>query len=175
MLLQAGYVEIGMDHFALKTDELYQAQQNGKIHRNFMGYTASKTDVMIGLGISAIGDSWYGFAQNVKTLKEYYELLRCDELPIMRGHILNAEDLVIRKHILNLMCGFETSWETDDMKIPEIPDILIQLKEMETDGLLELETNSIKITEKGKPYVRNACMPFDLRLQRKNRKQDCSQ
>lgn len=167
MLLNAGYVEIGMDHFALKTDELYQAQRNGKIHRNFMGYTASKTDVMIGLGVSAIGDSWYGFAQNVKTLKEYYELLRCDELPIMRGHILSVEDLVIRKHILNLMCRFETSWETDDMKIPEIPDILIQLKEMETDGLLELETNGIKITEKGKPYVRNACMPFDLRLQRK--------
>ena len=167
MLLQAGYVEIGMDHFALKTDDLYKAQQNGSIHRNFMGYTSSKTDVMIGLGVSAIGDSWYGFSQNVKTLKEYYELLRSDELPVMRGHILNKEDLIIRKHILNLMCDFKTSWEKDEMKVPDITDILIKLKEMETDGLIDINTKSLQITEAGKPYVRNVCLPFDLRLQRK--------
>lgn len=167
MLLQAGYVEIGMDHFALKSDELYSAQQNGKIHRNFMGYTSSKTDVMIGLGVSAIGDSWYGFAQNVKTLKEYYECLRNNELPVMRGHILNDEDLVIRQHILNLMCNFETSWDVESMQILEIGDILLKLSEMQLDRLIEISENKLKVTEAGKPYVRNVCLPFDLRLQRK--------
>jgi len=167
MLLQAGYVEIGMDHFALKSDELYSAQQNGKIHRNFMGYTSSKTDVMIGLGVSAIGDSWYGFAQNVKTLKEYYECLRNNELPVMRGHILNDEDLVIRQHILNLMCNFKTSWYDEAMQISEIGDILLKLSEMQLDGLIEVSENQLKVTEAGKPYVRNVCLPFDLRLQRK--------
>ena len=167
MLLQAGYVEIGMDHFALKTDDLYSAQQNGNIHRNFMGYTSSKTNVMIGLGVSAIGDSWYGFAQNVKTLKEYYECLRNNELPVMRGHILNDEDLVIRQHILNLMCNFETSWDIESMQISEIEDILLKLSEMQLDGLIEISENKLKVTEAGKPYVRNVCLPFDLRLQRK--------
>lgn len=167
MLLKAGYIEIGMDHFALKTDALYKAQQSGNIHRNFMGYTASKTDVMIGLGVSAIGDSWYGFAQNVKTLKEYYELLRHDTLPIMRGHVLNNEDLTIRKHILNLMCNFETTWKENDMIITEIEDILYKLSELESDGLIEISDYKIKVTEAGKPYVRNVCLPFDLRLQRK--------
>lgn len=167
MLLQAGYVEIGMDHFALKTDDLYKAQQNGNIHRNFMGYTSSKTDVMIGLGVSAIGDSWYGFAQNVKTLKEYYECLRNDELPVMRGHILNDEDLIIRQHILSLMCNFETSWDIETMQISEIEDILSKLSEMQLDGLIEISENQLKVTEAGKPYVRNVCLPFDLRLQRK--------
>ncbi|MAZ28076.1 oxygen-independent coproporphyrinogen III oxidase [Leeuwenhoekiella sp. A16] len=167
MLLQAGYVEIGMDHFALKTDALYYAQQCGNIHRNFMGYTSSKTDVMIGLGVSAIGDSWYGFAQNVKTLEEYYELLRKDLLPVMRGHILNEEDLIIRKHILNLMCNFETSWKEEEMSVLEIEEILKKLSEMEIDGLIEISENHLKVAEAGKPYVRNVCLPFDLRLQRK--------
>lgn len=167
MLLQAGYVEIGMDHFSLQTDDLYSARQNGNIHRNFMGYTSSKTDVMIGLGVSAIGDSWYGFAQNVKTLKEYYECLRNNELPVMRGHILNDEDLVIRQHILNLMCNFETSWNVESMQISEIENILSKLSEMQFDGLIEISKNKLKVTEAGKPYVRNVCLPFDLRLQRK--------
>ncbi len=167
LLLKAGYLEIGMDHFALPSDELTISMQTGKLHRNFMGYTSSKTDIMLGLGVSAIGDSWYGFAQNVKTLKEYYAALRNDELPLLRGHILGQEDLTIRRHILNLMCRFETQWINKEDHFPEIPDVLIQLKEMENDGLVELHHDGIKVTEKGKPFVRNICMPFDLRLQRK--------
>ncbi|WP_026753586.1 oxygen-independent coproporphyrinogen III oxidase [Sediminibacter sp. Hel_I_10] len=166
MLLNAGYVEIGMDHFALKTDALYKAQQTGILHRNFMGYNASKTDIMIGLGVSAIGDSWFGFAQNVKTLKSYYQLLKNNSLPVMRGHILNEEDLIIRKHILNLMCRFETSWDETQKQI-DMDKILAKLSEMEDDGLVVIGENSLKITASGKPYVRNVCLPFDLRLQRK--------
>ncbi len=167
LLAQVGYEEVGMDHFALKTDTLYQSMENGKLHRNFMGYTASKTQAMIGLGVSSISDSWYGFAQNVKDIKSYYELLKQDSLPVFRGHILNDEDLIVRQHILNLMCRFKTTWSKDYLYFDELPDALIQLKEMETDGLIEINTNSISITEKGKPFVRNVCMAFDVLLKRK--------
>ncbi|WP_417619977.1 oxygen-independent coproporphyrinogen III oxidase [Oceanihabitans sediminis] len=166
LLSEAGYVEIGMDHFALKTDALYQATENKKLHRNFMGYTASKTQAMIGLGVSSISDSWYGFAQNVKVIEEYYKLLEQDMIPVFKGHILNAEDLIIRKHILNLMCQLETSWTAEENYFPELPEVLNKLKEMEKDALVEIFPNSIIVTDKGKPFVRNICMAFDLLLQR---------
>ena len=160
------YHEIGMDHFALKTDNMFESFKNKKLHRNFMGYTSSKTKLMIGLGISSISDSWYSFAQNEKTIEVYYELLEKNELPIFRGHILTKEDLIIRKHILNLMCQFTTSWDTKEEYFTEIPEIIGQLKEMEADGLIKISTTSIIVTEKGKPFVRNICMAFDLRLKR---------
>ncbi|UJH90831.1 oxygen-independent coproporphyrinogen III oxidase [Antarcticibacterium sp. 1MA-6-2] len=166
LLAEAGYVEIGMDHFALKSDSLYKAVKEKKLHRNFMGYTTSKTKVMIGLGVSAISDSWSGFAQNEKKIEDYYDRLEANELPLYRGHILTEEDEVIRQHILNLMCRLETSWEDKNVYFSEIPDILIKLKEMESDGLVEMSSKSIKITEAGRPYVRNVCMAFDLLLQR---------
>ncbi|WP_345007437.1 oxygen-independent coproporphyrinogen III oxidase [Snuella lapsa] len=167
LLTQVGYHEIGMDHFALATDSLYKSMQNGGLHRNFMGYTASKTQAMIGLGVSSISDSWYGFSQNVKGLESYYHLLRENMLPVYRGHILNDEDLVIRKHILNLMCRFKTSWTDDRLYFSELPEVLIRLKEMEADGLLHITSQTIEVTEKGQPFVRNICMAFDLLLQRK--------
>ena len=166
LLAEAGYIEIGMDHFALKTDSLYKAVEDKKLHRNFMGYTTSKTKVMIGLGVSAISDSWSGFAQNEKKIEDYYDRLDQNELPLYRGHLLTPEDEMIRQHILNLMCRLETSWESPDMFFPEIFNVLENLKEMEADGLLVIHQNSIEITEQGRPYVRNVCMAFDLLLQR---------
>ncbi len=168
MLEKSGYVEIGMDHFALKTDSLYNAMMTNNLHRNFMGYTESKTQLMIGLGVSAISDSWYGFAQNVKSVDEYQAIVAQKMLPVYRGHVLTAEDLVVRKHILNLMCKLETSWFETDQQFPEIATILENLAEMEKDGLLEIGTKSLTVTEKGRPFVRNVCMAFDLLLQRKN-------
>lgn len=167
MLYEYEYYEIGMDHFALKTDSLYQSFKKGNLHRNFMGCSSSKTQLMIGLGVSSISDSWYSFAQNAKILKEYYRLLESDKLPIFRGHLLTAEDLIIRKHILNLMCQFETSWEDKSSYLDEIPEILIQLKEIEKDGLIIIQKNGIQVTDTGKPFIRNICMAFDLRLRRK--------
>ncbi|KAB1069106.1 oxygen-independent coproporphyrinogen III oxidase [Tamlana haliotis] len=167
LLAEVGYEEIGMDHFALKTDALYKSMISGDLHRNFMGYTASKTQAMIGLGVSSISDSWYGFSQNVKAIEDYYKLLEADTIPVYRGHILNEEDLTVRKHILNLMCRFETSWTTDTLYFKELPDVLVKLEEMEKDGLLIRTKNSVEVTEKGKPYVRNICMAFDVLLQRK--------
>lgn len=92
---EMGYLEIGMDHFSLPSDSLYKAMDEERMHRNFMGYTASKTQLMIGLGVSSISDSWYGFAQNEKRLETYYELLSSNHLPVYRGHILNEEDLLL--------------------------------------------------------------------------------
>lgn len=166
LLNNAGYIDIGMDHFALKTDALYKASEKQTLHRNFMGYTASKTLAMIGLGVSSISDSWYGFAQNVKGVEEYYHLISENIIPVYRGHILNNEDLIIRKHILNLMCEFKTSWEDVTLYFKELPDVLIKLKEMEKDGIVEINSKSICVTEKGKPFVRNVCMAFDLLLQK---------
>ncbi|WP_168390454.1 oxygen-independent coproporphyrinogen III oxidase [Acinetobacter indicus] len=166
-LLAHGYHEIGMDHFALKSDAMYQAFQQGSLHRNFMGYTASKTQLMIGLGLSSISDSWYSFAQNEKTLEDYYARLEQNEIPVFRGHVLTAEDLMIRRHILNLMCSFQTSWAEPEMQFPELPEVLKQLEEMQEDGLLTLFENHLQVTEQGKPFVRNICMAFDLRLKRK--------
>ena len=167
LLHENGYREIGMDHFALETDSLYKAFQNGQLHRNFMGYSSSKTKLMIGLGVSSISDSWLSFAQNVKNLEDYYQILEWGKLPVYRGHLLNHEDLLIRKHILNLMCQFETSWGDSETYFEEIPEILVQLTEMENDGLLVINENMIHVTDAGKPYVRNICMAFDLRLKRK--------
>ena len=167
LLTEVGYHEIGMDHFAMPTDSLYKSMQNGKLHRNFMGYTASKTQAMIGLGVSSISDSWYGFSQNEKSIEAYYQALNENKIPVYRGHILNDEDLIIRKHILNLMCQFKTSWSADALYFEELPEVLIRLKEMEADGLLTIQPNSIEVTHKGQPFVRNICMAFDLLLQRK--------
>ena len=167
LLAKNGYHEIGMDHFALENDTMFISAKEGKLHRNFMGYTASKTQLMIGLGVSSISDSWYAFAQNEKSIEAYYARLEQNELPILRGHLLTNEDLIIRKHILNLMCHFETSWIDSKMQFKELPLILNQLKEMENDGLIEIKEHKISITEKGKPFVRNVCMAFDLHLMRK--------
>jgi oxygen-independent coproporphyrinogen-3 oxidase len=168
LLIQNGYHEIGMDHFALTDDSLYKAAHNGNLHRNFMGYSASKTQVMIGLGVSSISDSWYSFAQNTKSLEEYYEILESDQLPVVKGHILSAEDLIIRKHILNLTCELETSWSGESLNFAELPEVIIALKEIENDNLIVVESNKIKITEEGRPFVRNICMAFDLHLKRKS-------
>ncbi|WOD42417.1 oxygen-independent coproporphyrinogen III oxidase [Hwangdonia lutea] len=167
LLAEVGYHLIGMDHFALTTDSLYTSMQNGSLHRNFMGYTASKTQAMVGLGVSSISDSWYGFAQNVKRIEDYYELLKENKIPVYRGHILNEEDLIIRKHILNLMCQFKTEWTQADLYFKELPEALLQLKEMEADGLLIINPNNIEVTKEGQPFVRNICMAFDVLLQRK--------
>lgn len=169
MLSNFGYTDVGMDHFALKTDSLHKAMLDGSLHRNFMGYTPSKTKLMIGLGASSIGDSWYGFAQNVKNVDEYQHLVSHGVLPIFRGHILTEEDQSIRKHILNLMCRFETTFEKDT-KVLDFGRILENLSELEKDKLVEIDSNLVKVTEQGKPFIRNICMAFDLKLYRQKPK-----
>lgn len=164
MLLDNDYIEIGMDHFAFKTDSLYKSLNNGTIHRNFMGYTSSKTQLMIGLGVSSISDSWYAFAQNEKNIEDYYNILNKNEIPVTKGHILTQEDLIIRKHILNLMCALFTNLENDWNKI-DFVSVLEELKEFVSDKLINIDGFEVKVTQKGRAFIRNICMAFDLRLQ----------
>ncbi|MCF6296920.1 MAG: oxygen-independent coproporphyrinogen III oxidase [Flavobacteriaceae bacterium] len=163
LFFENGYVEIGMDHFALPTDSLYKSMINKKVHRNFMGYTAGKTKLMIGLGMSSISDSWYGFAQNEKSVETYTKKVNQGILPIFRGHLLTDLDLVIRKHILDLMCNLETKWND---KIPQQTKnkILIRLQEIINDDLIEVTNQGIVVKEEGRMFIRNICMAFDLRL-----------
>jgi oxygen-independent coproporphyrinogen III oxidase len=163
LFFESGYVEIGMDHFALPTDSLYKAMKNKTLHRNFMGYTAGKTELMIGLGMSSISDSWYAFAQNVKSVKDYTNKVNDGVIPIFRGHLLNSMDLIIRKNILDLMCNLETKWSTRmDTNIKEA--ITNRLSEMIEDGFVELIEDRIIVKEQGRMFVRNICMAFDIRL-----------
>ena len=158
-----GYVEIGMDHFALPTDSLHKAMEAKKLHRNFMGYTAGKTELMIGLGMSSISDSWYAFAQNEKTIEAYTKKVNKGIIPIFRGHLLTQTDLIIRKHILNLMCNLETEWKIGlDANVKN--EIIHRLSEIVDDGLIDITDNRIKVKEEGRMFVRNICMAFDLRL-----------
>ncbi|WP_299777368.1 oxygen-independent coproporphyrinogen III oxidase [uncultured Formosa sp.] len=164
LFFDAGYVEIGMDHFALPTDSMYVAMKNKTLHRNFMGYTSGKTKLMIGLGVSSISDSWYSFAQNEKNIDDYYARLNAGELPIFKGHLLSKEDLVVRQHILNIMCNLETSWKNSDMQLKTLPEILSHLKEMEADGILSIYDDHLVVKEEGRMFIRNICMAFDLKL-----------
>ncbi|MGV6845028.1 MAG: oxygen-independent coproporphyrinogen III oxidase [Lutibacter sp.] len=165
LFFENGYVEIGMDHFALPSDSLYKAMENKTLHRNFMGYTAGKTELMIGLGMSSISDSWYAFAQNEKSVETYTQRVNRGEIPVFRGHLLTKEDLTIRKHILDLMCNLETKWNnnlSDETK----NEITNRLQEIIKDQLVAIDEKGVKVNEKGRKFVRNICMAFDLRLVR---------
>lgn len=160
-----GYIEIGMDHFALPNDELYSAMKENRMHRNFMGYTSQKTQLMIGLGVSSISDSWSCFAQNTKSLKGYTSLVEAGKFPIYRGHHLDSEDLFLRKIILDLMCNMNTTFERSTY--PEIvSEAMDELDILEADGLLNRYDEALFVTEKGRPFIRNICMAFDARLKR---------
>ncbi|MGY4386156.1 oxygen-independent coproporphyrinogen-3 oxidase [Pedobacter sp. UYP24] len=163
-LLDAGYSEIGMDHFILSSDALYIAAKEGKLHRNFMGYTEHKGKVMIGLGVSSISDCWNAFAQNVKTVEDYLSCLDANQFPIVKGHILTSTDLIFRQHILNLMCKDATDWNAQDAKDEKLMMCLERAAELERDGLIKISDHSLNVTTNGKRFLRNICMTFDLRL-----------
>lgn len=164
MFDELGYVEIGMDHFARPTDSLYKAMQQGRLHRNFMGYTETNTRLMVSLGVSSIADTWYAFAQNEKVLEHYLARIAAGELPLARGHLLTDEDLIIRQHILNVMCRLATDWANPTMHFAQLPQVIERLKPMQDDGLLTIDEHGITVTEAGRPFVRNIGMAFDVRL-----------
>ena len=166
MLEAVGYREIGMDHFALETDSLWKASLSGSLHRNFMGYTARGVSPLIGLGVSAIGDSWGAFAQNDKRVETYQERLGRGELPILRGHLLSQEDRVLRRHILDLMTRFRTDWREPALTTEFLAGVPERLEELSRDGLVEIGPSSCTVTPLGRPFLRNICMAFDARLAR---------
>lgn len=168
MFEKNGYIEVGMDHFALPHDPLFKAMKHGTLHRNFMGYTTTQTQTMIGLGVSSISDSWGAFAQNLKEIDAYIEAVHAGNLPLLKGHILTPEDLFFRKQILNIICHFETKWTPEDLETYQLQDILQQLEEFQKDNLLKYNTLGVEILPAGKPFIRNICMAFDQRMLRKS-------
>lgn len=167
MLKAGGYEEIGMDHFTLRSDALYAAGTSGQLHRNFMGYTDQYSRIMVGLGVSAIGDCWTGFAQNEKTVEAYLKLVDQGVLPVVKGHLLNDEDLIIRQHILGIMCQGKTSWKGEDAQCQALFDGLERMHELEEDGLVEMNLDYMQVTPLGKRFLRNICMTLDAKLWRK--------
>ncbi|AHZ83808.1 oxygen-independent coproporphyrinogen III oxidase [Bdellovibrio bacteriovorus] len=163
ILIEGGYVEVGMDHFALPTDNLCIAMNEKRLHRNFMGYTDQRTDVLLGMGVSSISETPYSFHQNEKVLPLYEAALNEGRLPTLRGHILTEEDKVRREQILNLMTNFEVPFvsEAQENQSKEF------LAEMIKDELVEIKDHKLMVNEAGRPFLRNACAFFDERLKTK--------
>ena len=168
-LTAAGYVHIGMDHFALPQDELAVAQRQGRLHRNFQGYSTHADCDLVGLGASAIGMLGPTYYQNFRSLPEYYQPLERGELPIMRGFEMSPDDLMRRSIIQALMCHFElckesieTTWliDFDTYFAAE----LAELAALEAEGLLELDKQWISVTPRGRLLIRSICMVFDRYL-----------
>jgi oxygen-independent coproporphyrinogen-3 oxidase len=162
----AGYVYIGLDHFALPGDELALAVQGGRLQRNFMGYTTRRGDDMVSLGVSAIGEVAGCFVQNDAHEPGYNERVARDGLAAQRGHELTDEDRLRRDVILGLMCNgvldkgaieerhgidFDRTFATE----------LAELRPLADDGLLSLEPGSLRLTEIGQMFMRNVALPFD--------------
>jgi oxygen-independent coproporphyrinogen III oxidase len=161
LLLDGGYVEIGMDHFALPHDQLALAADDGSLHRNFMGYTEMRTRVMLGMGVSAISETPDCFHQNEKAFPVYEKKLQQGQLPTLRGHRLDAEDRSLREQILVFMTRFAVELTPEQQQ--EASEFLAS---MLGDGLVELEGSTLRLTDTGLPFLRNACMFFDQRLRR---------
>ena len=168
----AGYVSIGMDHFALPGDELAVAARERRLHRNFMGYTVKPAPDSVGVGVSAIGDAAGAFAQNYKSLARYYEAIDAGRFPIERGYALNDDDQVRRYVIAELMCNFHLDGgalrrrfgvDLETRFGPEL-DRLTQPEGPAADGLVRVDRGGLTVTDRGRLFVRNVCMVFDRYL-----------
>ncbi len=162
LLEAAGYRDIGLDHFSLPHDELTRASSEGRLHRNFMGYTTASSPLTLALGCSSIGDSWDTYVQNEKNVEAYQDaVLREKKLPIVRGHRLSEEDQVVRRHILNLMCHGATEWRQPDLRCSALGRAVGQWNEMAVDGLIRRSPYRVEVTDAGRPFLRNICLPLD--------------
>jgi len=165
LLMKNGYMDIGMDHFALPTDDLYKAREEGKLHRNFMGYTTQNTGLLLGLGVSSISDAGNAFAQNEKTLHDYYASVNAGNLPVTKGFILSEEDVAFRKYILNISCKGETEFEEKHLPLLE-KYTFPKLNDLAKDKLVNWSKQGMMLTAQGHYFIRNICSAFDLFLLR---------
>ncbi|MEZ5537113.1 MAG: oxygen-independent coproporphyrinogen III oxidase [Thiolinea sp.] len=175
-LTKAGYVYIGMDHFAKPTDELSKAQQQGRLHRNFQGYTTHAGCDLIAMGVSAISSVHDSYSQNEKTLDDYYQALDEKRLPIVRGVSLTEEDVLRRDIIQQLSCQFMLDMRTieQDYRIDFRDYFSLEMAELETladDDLLTIEDNYLRVTPAGRLLVRRICMVFDTYLREQRMEQ----
>lgn len=174
-LQEAGYVYIGMDHFALPDDELSIAQSEGKLQRNFQGYSTHGDCDLLAMGVTAIGQTHNSFSQNHRDLDGYYAAIDAGHLPILRGMILSEDDRLRARVIQELICHFRLDFnlisKQFDVDFNEyFSNELMKLLSMEKDGLLRVESNTIEILPAGRLLIRNICMVFDAYLQ-KNQQQ----
>ena len=170
LLMAAGYVYVGMDHFALPNDALAIAKRQGRLHRNFQGYSTQPDCDLVALGVSSIGRVGATFSQNVKTLDAYYDLLDQGRLPIERGLALSRDDLVRRSVIMALMCQGSVLFES--VELAHLIDFksyfaaeLTQLSDMQAQGLVVLDDAGVHVSELGWFFVRGVAMVFDQYLQ----------
>jgi oxygen-independent coproporphyrinogen-3 oxidase len=158
-----GYLDIGMDHFALPSDDLSIAWKEGRLHRNFMGYTTQRTALLLGLGVSSISDAGTAFAQNEKTLHDYYDRVGQGEIPVFRGFFLDEEDIAFRRYILDISCQGRTSFrpqDLDTLRKHSFPELV----PLENDGLVEWDEQGLRATPRGRLFIRNICAAFDLHM-----------
>ncbi|EJL87003.1 oxygen-independent coproporphyrinogen III oxidase [Herbaspirillum sp. CF444] len=175
-LTDAGYVYIGMDHFALPDDDLAIAQQQGRLHRNFQGYSTHAESDMVACGVSAISAVASTYSQNVKTLDAYYDAIDGNELPIVRGMQLSMDDVLRRLIIQRLMCNFELSIASVETAYPitfgdYFGSELESLHRLAQDGLVTIDDEWITVTTKGRLLIRNICMVFDRHLRSARQRQ----
>lgn len=165
MLMNLGYFDIGMDHFALEKDSLYKAWQKGRLHRNFTGYSAQYTGILVGLGVSAISDTGTALAQNTKSLPDYYSSLNNNQLAIKKGYILNDEDILFRKNITAICCKGKTSFNESQTSLLE-QYTFPALDLFVLDGLITYNKEGLEVTRQGHFFIRNICSAFDMHLQK---------
>lgn len=170
IFLSAGYVYVGMDHFALPEDDLAIAKRQGRLHRNFQGYSTQPECDLISLGVSAIGRVGATYSQNAKTLEEYYGYLDQGRFPVVRGLALSRDDLVRRAVIMAIMCQGEVDYESIELAYiinfkEYFSSIQDSLKELEDLGLLDMDDNGLQVTGRGWFFVRAIAMLFDRYLQ----------
>jgi oxygen-independent coproporphyrinogen-3 oxidase len=163
VFLENNYKHIGMDHFVLPHDELFRASEQGTLHRNFMGYTSQYTDLQLGLGVSAISDAVHAFAQNAKSLHDYYEQVQKNELPVEKGYFLSREDEIFRKYIQDISCRGEAHFDASDLNLLK-EYTFPELEKLEQDGLIRFNHKQVRVTELGRNFIRNICKAFDLHL-----------
>ena len=161
MFLAAGYIQIGLDHFALPNDDLFLAMQNKKLNRNFMGYTTNTNDVLIGLGCSAIGSCKGGFVQNVKSVEAYLQKIEEGVFPFLKGHILEGDDEISSNIISSIMCNMQCEWNKIREFLKLFPLRFQKLCELEKDGMVERKEDKLIVTPIGKPFLRNIASVFD--------------
>lgn len=174
LLMESGYVDVGMDHFALPTSYLYRAKKENKLHRNFMGYVDKKSSILIGLGPTSISDSSMSFVQNIKDLKSYKEKIADGELPLGGGHRHNEDDINIQRIISELMCNNQVSLYKKE-SLPFWEEIQHELSLLEKDGIIEIQDDLLIISPRGMGFVRNVAMAFDYHLRKQSHNTKFSQ
>jgi oxygen-independent coproporphyrinogen-3 oxidase len=169
----AGYRQIGMDHFALPSDELAKAVDTHTLHRNFMGYTVKATTDLVAIGVSAIGDVQGAFVQNTKKLPEYYDAVASARFPVDRGYQLDRDDEIRREVITELMCNFRLDVPVVEKRFAirfadyfasELATLTAEGNSPAADGLVSVQTDCIEVLPVGRMFVRNICMVFDKYL-----------